>query len=337
MTGVRIAVCVSCVLHAPFARAQSISPITTEAAVSSGASTDNETAVVATQLRAFGEIGPQIRYYGEAAWATSSDVASEAFGAAYPYGNRVQIIESYAERVFQPAGKLVAVRAGRFRPPFGIYNASDHAYLGFLRAPLIRYDSNFALSNNFLEQGAAVTAGVPWLTVATSVGRPGDVGAAARQPGLDTVLRAQGSAGPLIVGLSHIRTSPNLTGSWVHGRMEFTGLDLRWMRDGVQLRGEWITGRPFDGTTTTGWYADAIVHRVAMGPVTAVARIERVDYDTSPPFDLHKRRQTLGARIRVGQGFSTQVNVLHQSGQPDTYGAVALDIGVTYSVRMPLR
>jgi len=337
LTGVRIAVCVSCVLHAPFARAQSISPITTEAAVSPGASTDNETAVVATQLRAFGEIGPQIRYYGEAAWATSSDVASEAFGAAYPYGNRVQIIESYAERVFQPAGKLVAVRAGRFRPPFGIYNASDHAYLGFLRAPLIRYDSNFALSNNFLEQGAAVTAGVPWLTVATSVGRPGDVGAAARQPGLDTVLRAQGSAGPFIVGLSHIRTSPNLTGSWVHGRMEFTGLDLRWMRDGVQLRGEWITGRPFDGTTTTGWYADAIVHRVAMGPVTAVARIERVDYDTSPPFDLHKRRQTLGARIRVGQGFSTQVNVLHQTGQPDTYGAVALDIGVTYSVRMPLR
>ena len=243
----------------------------------------------------------------------------------------------YGERVFQPAGKLVAVRAGRFRPPFGIYNASDHAYMGFLRAPLIRYDSNFALSNNFLEHGAAVTAGVPWLTVATSVGSPADVGAAARQPGLDTVLRAQGSTGPVIVGVSHIRTPPNLTASWVHGRMEFTGLDYRWMREGIQLRGEWITGRPFDGTTTTGWYADAIVHRVAMGPVTAVARIERVDYDTSPPFDLHKRRQTLGARIRIRQGFSTQVNVLHQTGQPDTYGAVALDVGVTYSVRMPLR
>jgi hypothetical protein len=107
------------------------------------------------------------------------------------------------------------------------------------------------------------------------------------------------------------------------------------MHEGVQLRGEWITGQPFDRTTTTGWYADAIVHRVAMGPVTAVARIERLDYDTSPPFDLHKRRQTLGARIRIRAGLSAQVNFLHQTGQSDVYGPVALDIGVTYSVRMP--
>jgi len=332
MRGMRIAVCLACVLRAHLAPAQSI---TTEAAITSGVTTDNEASVVGTQLRAFGEVGPEIRYYAEAAWAASSDPASGAFGAAYPYGNRVQMIELYAERVFEPVGKLVAVRGGRFRPPFGIYNASDHAYVGFLRAPLVRYDSNFALSNTFLEQGAAVAVGVPWLTLATSVGRPGDVGAVARQPGLDTVVRAQGSGGNFIVGVSHIRTPPSLTGSFVHGRTRFTGLDLRWMRDGIQLRGEWITGQPFDRTTTTGWYADAIVHRVAMGPVTAVARIERLDYDTNPPFDLHKRRQTLGARIRVREGLSAQVNVLHQTGQSDLYGPVALDIGVTYSVRMP--
>jgi hypothetical protein len=116
--------------------------------------------------------------------------------------------------------------------------------------------------------------------------------------------------------------------------MEFTGLDLRWMHGGVQLRGEWLGGRPFDGTTTTGWYADAIVHRVAMGPVTAVARIERLDYDTRPPFDLHLQRQTLGARIRIREGLSAQVNVLHQTGQSDEYGPSAVDIGLTYSVRM---
>lgn len=332
MKGVRIAVCVACALQAHLASAQ---PITTEAAITSGVSSDNDTSVVGTQLRAFGEVGPQIRYYAEAAWATSSDADSGAFGAAYPYRNRVQIIESFAERVFQPFGKLVAVRAGRFRPPFGIYSASDHAYMGFLRAPLIRYDSNFALSNNFLEQGAAVAVGVPWLTLSTSLGRPGDVGAAARQSGLDRVVRAQGSAGAFIVGLSHIRTQPNLTASFVHGRMEFTGVDLRWMREGVQLRGEWIKGQPFDRTTTTGWYADVIVHRVPMGPVTAVARIERLDYDTIPPFDLHKRRQTLGARVRLWEGLSAQANLLHQSGHRDTYGPVALDMGVTYSVRMP--
>jgi hypothetical protein len=332
MTGARFAVCVTCVLQAHLAPAQSI---TTEAAVTAGVSSANETSVVGAQLRAFGEVGPQIRYYAEAAWATSSDADSGAFGAAYPYGNRVQFIEAYAERVFKPLGKIVDVRAGRFRPPFGIYNASDQAYMGFLRAPLIRYDGDFALSNNFLEHGAAIVAGAPWLTFETSVGRPGDVGAAARRPGLDTVVRAQSSAGPFIVGLSHIRTLPNQTGSFVHGRMEFTGLDLRWMRNGVQLRGEWITGQPFDGTTTTGWYADAIVHRVGMGPVTAVARIERLDYDTRPPFDLHRQRQTLGARIRIREGLSAQVNLLHETGQSDVYyGPSAIDIGVTYSVRM---
>jgi hypothetical protein len=331
VTGARIAVCVTCVLQAHLARAQAI---TTEAAVTSGASSDG-TSVVATQLRAFGEVGPHIRYYAEAAWAASSDVDSGAFGAAYPYGNRAQIIEAYAERMFRPFATIVDVRAGRFRPPFGIYNASDQAYVGFLRAPLIRYDGNFALSNNFLEQGAAVVVGVPRLTFETSVGKPGDVGASARQPGLDTVVRAQSSAGPFIVGLSHIRTLSGQTGSFVRGRMEFTGLDLRWMRDGVQLRGEWIKGQPFDGTTTMGWYADAIVHRVAMGPVTAVARIEQLDYDTRPPFDLHRRRQTLGARIRIREGLSAEVNVLHQTGQPDEYGRAAVDIGVTYSVRLP--
>jgi hypothetical protein len=329
MSRSRIAVLVACVLQAHLACAQSI---TTEAALTSGVSSD-EALVVATQLRAFGEVGPHIRYYAEAAWARSSDANSGAFGAAYPYGNRVQIIEAYAERVFQPLGKLVDVRAGRFRPPFGIYNASDQAYTGFLRAPLIRYDGDFALSNNFLEQGAAVMAGVPWLTFESSVGRPGDVGAAARQPGLDTVVRAQSSAGPLIVGLSHIRTRPNKAGTFVQGRMEFTGLDLRWMRGGVQLRGEWIKGQPFDSTTTTGWYADAIVHRVAMGPVTAVARIERLDYDTRRTFDLHTRRQTIGARIRIREGLSAQVNLLHQTGQSSEYGPAAIDIGMTYSVR----
>ncbi len=331
MTGARIAVCVACVLPAHLVRAQSI---TTEAAITSGVSSDAGAAVVATQLRAFGDVGPQIRYYAEAAWAVSSDADSGAFGAAYPYGNRLQIIEAYAERLFRPLGKIVDLRAGRYRPPFGIYNASDQAYVGFLRAPLIRYHNNFALSNDFLEQGAALVVGVPRLTFETSVGRPGDVGASIRQPGLDTVVRAQGSAGPFIVGLSHIRTLPDQTGSFVHGRMEFTGLDLRWMRGGVQLRGEWMTGQPFDGTTTTGWYADAIVHRVAMGPVTAVARIEQLDYDTRPPFDLHRRRQTVGARVRIREGLSAQVNVLHQTGQSIEFEPVAVDVGVPYSVRI---
>ena len=74
--------------------------------------------------------------------------------------------------------------------------------------------------------------------------------------------------------------SPTQPASFARGRAEFTGVDVRWMHDGVLVRGEWITGQPFDGTTTDGWYADVMLHRAAMGPVTAVLRVERLDYNT---------------------------------------------------------
>ena len=65
-------------------------------------------------------------------------------------------------------------RLGRYRTPFGIYNRSDHAYTGFLRAPLIRYGGYWALSNNFLETGASVVAGTLARFGEVSLGIPQD-------------------------------------------------------------------------------------------------------------------------------------------------------------------
>ena len=42
--------------------------------------------------------------------------------------------------------------------------------------------------------------------------------------------------------------------------------------------------------------------------------------------------ETLGARVRVSEGLSLTVNVLHQSGDP-RYRPNALDVAVTWSVR----
>jgi hypothetical protein len=329
MNAVTVAACVVGLMQTVPVHAQSI---TAEASTSIGTSSD-EISVVATQLRAFGEIRSSIRYYIEGAWAKSSDRDSDAFGAAFPYGNRLQIIESYAERIFQPNGAIVAVRAGRYRTPFGISSASDHAYSGFLRAPLIRYDGYFALSNSYLEHGADVVIGVPRVTLETSFGAPADVGSAVRRSGLDAVFRVQGFAGPFIIGVSHIRSLPYLPEEFAPGHSDFTGVDLRWMRDGIQFRGEWLTGRPFDGTSTAGWYADAIVHRVAMGRVTAVARIERLDYNSRPEYSTHARRQTIGARIRILDGLSASVNLLHNTGQSQEYRPTSVDIGATYAIR----
>jgi len=141
-------------------------PITVEADLTGGYTTDDAGAL-ATQLRAFGDAPLGLRVFAEAAWAARSetDKGTNAFGAAYPYGNRVQVIEAYAERLFRPGPGLIGFRAGRYRTPFGIYTRSDYAYAGLLRAPLIRYDGYFALSNNYLEHGAELIKIFPALLI----------------------------------------------------------------------------------------------------------------------------------------------------------------------------
>jgi hypothetical protein len=307
--------------------------ITAEAAVSAGLSTDDVSAA-AVQLRAFGDVKGGVRVFGEAAWARSSDADNDAFAAAYPYGNRVQIIEAYGERMFRPRGALLGVRGGRFRTPFGISSASDHAYSGFLRPPLIRYDESSGVSNYSLEQGIDVVAGIPNFTVETAFGAPGDVGTVRRAHGLDAIVRVQGSVGPFIAGVSHMRTPPMASAAVESVRASATGFDLRWMSDGIQFRGEWTTSRPFAGTTSTGWYADALVHRVGMGPVTAVARVEQLDYEEAGSTeDELQRRVTVGVRIRFFEGLSLNVNLVHRSGEIEEYRPTTLDVGITWSIR----
>jgi hypothetical protein len=327
-----LAACVACLAPARLAHGQSI---VAEAAVTGGFSTD-EVAAAAAQFRVFGGVKGGIRFFGETAWARrwKSDEESDSFGAAYPYTNRVQIIEAYGERMFRPGKALVGLRGGRFRTPFGIYNGSDHAYSGFLRAPLIRYEQYSPLSNNFLEHGVDLVAGIPQLTIETALGAPADVGAAVRRSGLDAMMRLQGYYGPFIVGASHIRTSPSKSARVAPGRADVTGVDVRWMYNGVQLRGEWLTGRPFDGTQTTGWYADVLVHRRGMGPLTAVARVEKLDYeDAEEKQDESLHRQTVGARVRLTNALSLNVNVLHLTGADHAYRPTALDVGLTWSAR----
>src|SRR5262249_33081532 len=308
--------------------------ITTEAVVTVGGSTDS-IAADALQLRGFGDLAGGIRFFGEASFAQTSDEDgdNDAFAAAYPYGGRLQLIEAYGERMFRPGSALVGVRAGRFRSPFGIYNSSDHAYTGFLRPPLIRYDEYSGISNYFLEHGADLVVGVSGVQVETALGAPADVGRAVRRSGLDSIVRVQGYYGPIIAGVSHIRTR-SLRSAAEDSRSDFTGVDLRWTYGGVQLRGEWMTGRPFEGANTNGWYADAIVHLVPMGPVTAVARVERMGFEEpSEGEDETFGRQTIGAGVPIAGGFSLNVNLVHRTGELKQYKPTSLDVGITWSGR----
>jgi hypothetical protein len=104
------------------------------------------------------------------------------------------------------------------------------------------------------------------------------------------------------------------------------------MQGGVQLRGEWLFGRSFDGVSTHGGYLDAIVHRAGMGPVTAVARIEQLDYEAGP-FSTFVRRVTLGGRIRLPATLAVQINLTHQRPGFASGEATAVDVSVTKTAR----
>jgi hypothetical protein len=306
--------------------------IAAEVSQTLGVSTADNSAA-ATQARVFGETWSGLRFTAETVWGARYGTGdSDAFGAAYPYDRELKVMEAFADRIFRPGPGLVVVRAGRFRTPFGISSGSDHAYAGFLRAPLIRYDNYWAISNNFLEHGASVTAGVPRLFVQATAGIPADTGAARRRSGLDGVLRAQVSYRSLIVGASGVSSKPYMSSRFAHGRMEFAGIDARWMQGGVAVRGEWLAGRPFDGTTTTGGYVDLTVHRPALGPVTAVMRAERLDYTVDNPRAMHAVRYAAGARIRLLDTLSLQANVIRQRGIPNQ-GRSAFDLAATYVLR----
>jgi hypothetical protein len=305
----------------------------------------------AGQIRAFVDLGSRsgIQYFGELAWGQrwSGDrgvvggtligmdpLGSDVFGAAYPYGHRAQVTEAFGERTFKRRGALLSVRAGQFRTPFGIYNRSDYGYTGFIRPPLIRYDGYFALSNNYLERGAMITAGVPQLLVDASIGKPHDVGSSHRREGVDESVRVQAYGGPLIVGVSHARSEPYMPAVFAFGRQSFTGIDARWTdRRGVQLRGEFLHGHSFDGVTTDGWYLDAALHRVRMGPVTTVARVESMAYTAPAPRARSERRLTLGARIRLPGYVTVQINYMHQHGDLPRLADDSLDVTFTYSIR----
>jgi hypothetical protein len=323
---------VSLLVNAANAAAQAVSA---EVVQTVGHSTD-DTSAAATQFRLFGEAWSGVRFTAEGAWADRSADVSDAFGAAYPYDGRLKLIEAYADRVFQPRQGIVIVRAGRFRTPFGISSASDYAYSGFLRGPLMRYDNYYALSNNFLEHGASVTAGMPRLFVQAAVGVPADVGAAIRHQGLDGVVRAQASFGAFIVGASHITTNPNFPRRFALGRATFIGVDGRWMHRGLAVKGEWLDGQPFDGTRTYGGYIDVSLHQPSLGPVTMVARAERLEYVVDSPRAMNAVRYTTGARIRVFDTLAVQANVVRQSGIK-RQGRGAVDLAVTYVIRFDSR
>ncbi len=89
---------------------------------------------------------------------------------------------------------------------------------------------------------------------------------------------------------------------------------------------------PFNGVATYGGYVDVSVHRQRMGPFTAVARAERLDYEAGE-HSAYMKRYTAGARVRISRDLSLQVNVLHQPGGFTDGHRFAADVSLTNTIR----
>ena len=78
---------------------------------------------------------------------------------------------------------------------------------------------------------------------------------------------------------------------------------------------------------------DAIVHRIGMGPVTAVARVERLDYDADEHSDATCAAYTAGARVRADGRVSGAGQCHRQPVALDGQRRTALDVGARRYVR----
>lgn len=299
--------------------------------VTGGFASQRNTTALATQLRLFGATTTDLRYALEVSWADGGPRPTDAFSSSYPYDHRWTVMEAYVDQPLRLGPLPARVRMGQFRPPFGFYDRSEHAYTGFLRAPLLRYPGYWGLNNYWTELGVGVFAGVPALSFEGAVGTPQEHGGRPHR-GTDLVGRIQTAQGDLILGASYVRTLPEAAYFFATGGTWFLGLDARWAREGWQLRGEYLTGVPHSDTETRAWYLDLSVHRPWMGPVTAVARYEGLSYFAGP-FSSSDHRLTVGARSRLGRNLTVAVNLVHQpSGLPGRSNTSG-DVGVTYSVR----
>ena len=119
-----------------------------------------------TQARALAETASGLRFSIEAAWAARSDTSSDVFGAAYPYANRLQVIEAFAERTFLRMEGCSASGPAAFEPRSASPAEAITTIWDFIAHR--SSDTTGATRSRTTEHGVDVVAGVPRLSVGSA-------------------------------------------------------------------------------------------------------------------------------------------------------------------------
>jgi hypothetical protein len=215
----------------------------------------------------------------------------------------VELYEAYGE---WEAGRQ-RWRLGRFQIPFGIHNRSELYYVGLISDPLVRY---YPFQGPHLEDSANgleyLRSAGPWQVEAVLLGRGDAIGAVVPR-GDEGSLRIQRYTGSLIIGLNAFRSRAPVAGAGNTGEGHFFGLDFRFSRPALILRGEIVTGH-VPGGSPEGFYLDALYHPVRLGRVTVVGRTEAVR--GQPRFGGLYERETIGLKWEAAPGIAVALNQL---------------------------
>ena len=247
----------------------------------------------ATTLRLGMELAPGIRVHAYGAHRYGFFAAQEA------------VVEK------EWGGNAGHAQVGLVRLPFGIYDPRETYASGLIDYPMPRGDFYFH-SLDWGVPGAAWSGGPPNVQVEAAGFSGQGTGIWDNQAHIHGgAARAQTYFGDVILGLSRwdggLQDVP--TSSATHP-VHMTGLDLRYTKTQLLVRGEYLFGT-LAGDHTHGWYVDAYYRLPQHEHWSLVGRLERLKPDDEY---AESRQLTLGVRWVASQEWTLAANWRHNNG-----------------------
>ncbi len=197
------------------------------------------------------------------------------------------------------------LQAGLVRIPFGIYDHQETYASGLIDYPLLRGDYGY-YSLDWGAPGVKWTGGNSRLQVEAAgfAGKASGVWSNQNTVG-GGALRVQTYARALILGVSRWDGTLDLNkATSLRTPVHVNGLDLRYTRPHLLLRGEYLFGE-LGGNQMHGWYLDTYYHLPKYEKITLVARLEAFQPDPKLPLS---RQITLGVRYVADANWTFALN-----------------------------
>jgi hypothetical protein len=201
--------------------------------------------------------------------------------------------------------------------PFGISNRSELYCVGLINGPVIKYSQAEGGQLDRSEVGVGYLRSVgAWQVEAALLSHDG-LKALTASSGEGTI-RLQRCVGPVILGLNGLWGQTRDLQSGTQGAVRFAGLDLRYSRPTLILRGELVAGGVPDGCYQ-GFYLDLLYHPVSLHRFTLVGRTEAVQ--GLPGYGHNCARQILRRTIATSGTERPWPSIRHST--PRTCGPAA--------------